>query len=206
MSMLNRLMAILMTAGNKEVFFKRIAEFYPSLDPRYQEILRAYEIAKEAFRNDIRDDGVQYFEHLRAVGLITLYQRITDYEIIIAAILHDLVEDHPREWSIERIRRELGERVALLVQYCSKPPLEECGGSKEEQDRIYHRRFAQAPREFFLIKLADMLHNVLTLNGCELEKRQRKIAETWQYYMPYAEKHGILYYELLDALEMVKLS
>lgn len=197
---------MLTPAENRESFFKRISEFFPSLDPRYIAIERAYNIVKEAFREDKRDDGVRYFEHLRAVALIVLYMRVVDFEIIIAALLHDLFEDHPEKWPIERIRKEFGDRVALLVQYCSKPQLEECGGSKDEQDRIYHRRFTQAMRDFFLIKLADRLHNVLTLGTCKLEKRVRKVAETWQHYMPHAEKHFILYYELKEALELVKLS
>lgn len=204
MSMLNRLRGMLTPAGNRETFFKRIAEFYPRLDHRYISIERAYNIAKEAFHEDKRDDGERYFEHLRAVALIVLYLRVTDYEMIIAALLHDIVEDHPKEWPIERVEKEFGRRVAWLVQYCTKPSLEECG-SKEEQDRIYHRRFIEATREFFLIKLADRLHNVLTLGTCKLEKRKRKVAETEQFYMPHAEKHFILYYELKEALEGVML-
>lgn len=192
-------------AENRESFFKRIAEFYPSLDPRYKDIERAYKAAKGAFREDKREDGVRYFEHLRAVALIVLYLRVTSHHLIIAALLHDIVEDHPEKWPIERVVDEFGIEVARIVQYCSKPPLTDCA-TKEEQDRIFHRCFIQGPREFFQIKLPDRLHNTITLNSCSLEKRRRKVAETWQFYMPYAEKHGILYYELKEALGQVQLT
>ncbi|MBI5401002.1 MAG: HD domain-containing protein [Candidatus Yonathbacteria bacterium] len=204
MSALDKLLPMLTPAENKESFFRRIAIFYPTLDPRYKAIQRAYKEAKEAFREDEREDGIRYFEHLRAVALILQYLRVGDYRRIIAALLHDIVEDHPDMWPIERVEEEFGHEVALLVEYCTKPSLEICV-TKEEQDRIYHTRFREAPRDFFLIKLSDRLHNVLTLDTCSLEKRQRKIAETKEHYMPYAEEHFILFYELEEALARVSL-
>lgn len=200
--MLERLPSLL-APENRESFFKRIALIFPTLDPRYKAIEKAYKDAKDAFREDIREGGVRYFEHLRGVALILLYLRVTDYELIIAALLHDIVEDHPEIWSLERVRREFGERVALLVEYLTKPPESEYR-TKEDRDHVYHCRFCIAPRDFFLIKLADRLHNVLTLDSCSPEKRQRKIIETWRYYMPFAEEHFILYYELEEALMLAE--
>jgi (p)ppGpp synthase/HD superfamily hydrolase len=114
-------MPFLSGAENRDTFFRRVAKFLPELDPRYQAICKAYEIAKDAFREVERDGGERYFEHLRAVALILLeYLEIEDYEVIIAALLHDIVEDKP-EWDIQRIRNEFGDRVALLVSYLSQP-------------------------------------------------------------------------------------
>lgn len=204
MSSLVRLESMLSSAQNKETFFRKVAAFYPTLDPRYKAIERAYKAAKDTFREDVREDGVRYFEHLRAVALILMYLQVSDFEQIIAALLHDIVEDHPELWSLDRIREEFGPRVAWLVEYYTKPPLVLCI-TKEEQDRWYHARFEHAPREFFLGKLSDRFHNVLTLNACPLDKRIRKVAETREYYMPYAREHFILYYELEDALSRVDL-
>jgi hypothetical protein len=114
-------MPFLSGAENRDTFFRRVAKFLPELDPRYQGICKAYEIAKDAFREIERDGGERYFEHLRAVALILLeYLEIEDYEVVIAALLHDIVEDKP-EWDIQRIRNEFGDRVALLVSYLSQP-------------------------------------------------------------------------------------
>jgi len=195
-----RLQALLTGTENRESFFKRIAFYYPTMDHRYKEIEKAYNYAKDGFRDKKRDGGERYFEHIRAVALILIeYLRVRDHRLIIAALLHDIVEDVP-SWTVERVRIEFGDYVALLVEFLTKPSSKEFS-SKKERTLVYHLRFETAPRDFFLIKLADRLHNVTTLWSCTAEKRVRKIAETREEYLPYAEKHFILYYELLDALE-----
>ena len=100
-------MEFLKAAENRETFFKRISYFFPTLDPRYKLIEKAYNAAKDAFRGVFRDDNeTRYFEHIRAVTLILVdYLRVKNYEIIVAALLHDIVEDVP-SWTIERVRAE----------------------------------------------------------------------------------------------------
>lgn len=193
-------MLFLKAAENRESFFDRIALFLPRSDPRFKSIERAYDVAKDAFRGKFRDNCEErYFEHLRAVALILVeYLRVKDHELIIAALIHDIVEDIPY-WTIERVRLEFGDRVAYLVDYMSKPALKNYT-SKVLRNRAYHDRFAFAPREFFLLKLADRLHNVITLAGCAPEKRRRKIEETKLHYLPYAEIHLILLHELEEAI------
>jgi guanosine-3',5'-bis(diphosphate) 3'-pyrophosphohydrolase len=197
-------MPFLKAAETEETFFARVGEFLPPLSWQYKLIKKAYDYALEACIDVTRADGSNYFEHLRAVALILLvYLRIRDHELIIAALLHDIVEDRPDIWSIERVRAEFGERVAMLVQYLTKPPAT-TRAEKEQSEAIYHGRFAQAPREFFLIKLPDRLHNVLTFDGVSAEKRKRKIRETMVYYLPYAAKHLILLHELEEALRAAR--
>jgi (p)ppGpp synthase/HD superfamily hydrolase len=192
---------IIKKGQDRKSFFSIIADFYPSLDYRYKLIERAYNDAKDAFRDIKRESGERYFEHLRATTLIIiLYLRVKDYRIIIASILHDIVEDVP-SWTIERVKDVYGKEIALLVQYMTKPQ----GLPAAETDRIYHSRFAQAPRDFFLVKLSDRLTNTLTLNDCSLEKRRRKVEETKRFYLPYAEANQILIHELEQALTEVNL-
>ena len=196
-------MAALPYAATREMFFQSLAGHFPQSDDRYHEIERAYEVANTAFKDKKRDDGEDYMGHLRAVALIlVVYLRQYDEHLIIAALLHDLVEDCP-DWTVERVRKEFGPRVALWVDYMTKSPSEK---NKVTRDKTYHSRFRNAPREFFLIKLADRLHNMLTILACTVEKRRRKIEETRVYYMPYAEKHWILLYELEEALELAERS
>jgi len=195
-----RLQVLLSGVEKREHFFRRISFHYPTLDYRYKEIEKAYNYAKDAFRDKKRDGGERYFEHIRAVALILIdYLRVKDYQLIVAALLHDIVEDCP-SWTVERVKQEFGHEVALLVQYLTKPSEKEFS-SKKDRLRAYLLRFENAPRNFFLIKLADRLHNVITLWSCAVEKRSRKIAETREEYLPYAEKHFILFYELQDALD-----
>lgn len=198
MSVLDRF-AFLTAAENRESFFRRISVYYPPLDPRYKAIEKAYNYAKDAFRGKTREGGDRYFEHIRAVDLILIeYLRVKDYRLIIAALTHDSPEDIP-SWTIQRVEQEFGEYVAMLVQYLTKPSKDEYA-TKEERENVYHSRFRFAPREFFLIKLADRLHNILTLGACSKEKQARKVLETKLHYMPYAEEHFILYHELNEAL------
>lgn len=201
MSTILEKMTFLSGTENRETFFKRVGELFPTLDPRYQAIEKAYNASKDAFRDEKREGGDRYFEHLRAVALILIvHLRIKDHQIIIAALLHDIVEDIP-SWDIIRVKAEFGHEIALLVEWLTKPPISKFNESKEDRDGFYHKRFESAPREFFLIKLADRLHNLITLHSCPPEKIIRKIEETKRYYLPYAEKHCILIHELEHAIK-----
>lgn len=198
--MLDKMRSILSAPRSKASFMGQVSRIFPSLDPRYKAIERAYDAMKDAFREEYREDGDRYFEHLRAVALIVmLYLRVKDFELIMAGIFHDGPEDI-RYWPVDRIRREFGDRIAMYTERLKKGNVKDFS-SKEERDHAYHDLFATADRNFFLIKLSDRLHNLLTLKACSREKIDRKITETKLYYLPYAEKHLILYHETLAVIE-----
>lgn len=189
---------------DRKAFFLLIATIYPTLDWRYKLIEKAYNDAKDAFRDKFRDSGERYFEHLRGVALILIaWLGVTDHRLIVVALLHDIVEDC-HEWTIERVHAEYGEEVTLLVEWMTKPDPELFGGKKDEAERVYHERFEHAPREFFILKMADRLHNLITLWGCTEKKRVAKLVETRLYYLPWARKHTILYREMLEAIEFLE--
>ena len=196
--MLKKVREVISLAKDKESFFLHVASIYPVLDYRYGIIVKAYNDAKDAFRGRKRKGGDRYFEHLRAVALIVmLYLRVKDYRIIAAALLHDIVEDI-KYWTIERVQIEYGSEIATLVEWATKPY--HLFSEKAECHRVYHCRFARAPRDFFIIKLADRLHNLMTMWSVESENRSFKIKETRSHYLPYAEREIILVHELEQAL------
>lgn len=197
----NERMPFVLGVETRETFFKRIARFLPALDPQYKEIEQAYDDAESAFRGIMRDGGGNYFEHhLRPVALILVdYLEIRDPELIIAALLHDAPED--TDWTVERLRSRYGDRVALLVYYATEPKTEEFG-SKRAAELVYHDRFGSAGRDFFLVKLPDRLHNLITLGARPREKQIAKIEETELHYMQYARKHLILLPELREVLKL----
>lgn len=201
--MLKKIDAILSGAENRETFFYRVKQTYPTLDGRYKMIERAYNTAKDAFREKYRDDGERYFEHLRAVALIQMdYLFITDHLIIVDGLLHDLKEDI-KSWNLQRIQAEFGMQIAEDLEWLSKPsPSEFSTGEKCLQ--VYHNRFNVAPRRIFLTKLPDRFHNVRTLWSCTEKKRLRKIEETEMIYLPIARRELILAHELEAALEELK--
>jgi GTP pyrophosphokinase len=190
--------------GNKELFLRRIERIYPYPTDEYLFIERAYQTAKDAFREKYREDQLtRYFEHLRIVTLIGVdHLRIIDHEVIAALLLHDIVEDI-LGWTVRRVKLEFGMHVAKLVAYASKPSMKDFP-DKEARDKVYHRRFMTAPREFFFLKLPDRLHNLWTLDACPRDKQERKIIETKRYYMPYAEREKILIHELEEAIERIE--
>ena len=197
--MLEKVRQTLERSYDRESFFRIVASIYPTLDWRYKIIEKAYNDAKEAFQGKYRDSGERYFEHLRAVALIVmLYLRIREYHIIVAALLHDIVEDC-EEWTISRMIKEYGEEISALVEWTTKPKM--TFPEKHDYLRIYHERFAVAPREFFLIKMSDRLHNLLTMWSLGEEHIRKKVEETKRHYLHYAEKHFILIHELEASIE-----
>lgn len=189
---------------SREDFLERIAEIYPLTDPRYILIQRAYDSAEDAFKDKRRDNGEQYFEHLRAVALILIiHLRVRNAAIIAAALLHDIDEDI-REWPHARVVQEFGDEVGEIVWWVTKPKLKNKGEMRGEIDRRYHSKLSEAPRVAILVKLADRLHNLLTIWRQESERVRRKIDETRDFLLPLAEKHQILIHELEDVLRLLE--
>ena len=197
--MLHKVRGILESGKDRKSFFKIIASIYPTRDYRYRFIEKAYKDGKDAFRGVLREGGERYFEHLRAVALIlTLYLRREDHRIIAAGLLHDNVEDSPL-WTIDRIAQEYDDETAFLVECVSEP--KDLFPDKVECVSVYRGRFGRTSRDPIYIKMADRLHNNMTLWACSEEKRRHKIEETKRYYLPLSEQHFILYHELLAAIE-----
>lgn len=197
---------LLSKAENRETFLARIAQIYPPMDERYKRIERAYDTAKNAFRNIKRDGGDRYFEHLRAVTLfLIVYLRVRDPDIIIAALLHDIVEDCVSQgWTLRKVEQEFGSRVALLVGWVTKPPVGPEYPTKDEVDRKYHRMLGDAPREAVLIKVVDRLHNLITMWNQARDRMRRKVAETRDFILPLAEEHQLLIHELEDVIRLIE--
>lgn len=198
--MLDRIRMIYEGRKDRTSFFNIVERYFPKGGADYVLIERAYSTAKDAFRSEVREDGERYFEHLRAVALILMvYMRVRDANVIVAGLLHDIVEDI-KHWSQERLAMEFNQDVGELVWWVSKPPVEKFGDNKEARNRAYHQNLRRAPRRSILIKLADRLHNLLTLWGCDEEKQRRKVVETQDFYLPIAEDEFVLIHELEAAI------
>ncbi len=203
--MLERVRKVFDGRENRRSFFETVGWYFPKGSADYRLIERAYDTAKDAFRDEKREGGDRYFEHLRAVALIVMrYMRVKDANVIAAALLHDIVEDI-EHWSQERLALEFNQEVGELVWWVSKPALVHFKGDKEARNRAYHTNMTRADRKALIIKLADRLHNLLTLWNCDQEKQRRKVEETQHFYLPLAEKEFLLVHELEAAInELVK--
>ncbi|MDO8669800.1 MAG: HD domain-containing protein [Candidatus Buchananbacteria bacterium] len=145
----------------------------------------AYIFAKYGHRNQKRDDGTRYFDHLRSTALILIDElQIFDSQMIMAALMHDMLEDSFL-LNMERIKVIFGQEVAYAVMLLSLPEMDESiFTSKQDRLEAYHQTILNSPPKVMIIKLCDRLHNLRTMPSCTPEKIKRKAEETREHYVP----------------------
>lgn len=153
-------------------------------------IMAAYDIARSAHEGQTRVSGEPYISHPVAVACI-LVNLGMDSECIQAALLHDVVED--TEITSREVAKQFGEEVALLVNGVTK--LGKISfSSREEQQAENVRKMLLAMAQdvrVIIIKLADRLHNMRTIEVMREQKRRDKSLETMEVYAPLAHRLGI---------------
>ncbi|MBQ8077714.1 MAG: bifunctional (p)ppGpp synthetase/guanosine-3',5'-bis(diphosphate) 3'-pyrophosphohydrolase, partial [Eubacterium sp.] len=168
-------------------FFEKVKKnsYYDS-----EKIEKAYNIAREAHKDQRRRSGEPYIMHPVAVARI-LFEIGMDNECIIAALLHDVVED--TSISIDDIRREFGDEVALLVDGVTKLTQVSLATREEVQAENIRKMFIAMNQDVrvVIIKLADRLHNMRTLEHMPPHKQREKSLETLEIYAPIAHRLGI---------------
>jgi len=175
-----------------QIHLEKIEELYRSHypDADLTAINRAYEVAMAAHAGQTRRSGHAYITHpLIVTEILASYGM--DEATLIAAILHDTVED--TEISLEDTAAMFGDEVAALIDGVTK--LDRIRfSSREEQQAATIRKMAIAMAKdirVLLIKLADRLHNVRTLEFLPEQKRQRIALETIEVYAPLAHRLGV---------------
>ena len=155
-----------------------------------EKILAAYEVAREAHKGQCRVSGEPYISHPIAVSII-LVDLGMDSECVEAALLHDVVED--TDVTAEQVQKQFGADVALLVEGVTK--LGKISfTSREEQQAENVRKMLLAMAQdvrVIIIKLADRLHNMRTIEVMPEQKRRDKALETMEVYAPLAHRLGI---------------
>ena len=151
---------------------------------------RAYEFSDTAHAGQIRESGVPYIDHCHNVALI-LAEMHLDSATIAAALMHDVVED--THVTIEEIKEKFGEEIASLVDGVSKLSLVEFKSREEQQVEYFRKMLLSMAKDIrvILIKLADRLNNMRTLQHLDESKRKRIAAETRDVYAPLAHRFGI---------------
>ena len=169
-------------------FKKSIQKYLNSY--QIKKIEKAFNVAKDAHHGQKRKSGENYINHpLSAAAYLADYE--LDHETIMAAILHDVVED--TEISLENLGRTFGKKVSELVDGVSK--LDKINfNSKEEADAANLRKMILAMSNdirVLLIKLADRRHNLTTIGVLNKHKAKRIARETLEIYAPLALRLGI---------------
>ncbi len=160
--------------------------------PQYntKKITEAYELAKNAHGNQKRRSGEPYIMHPVAVARI-LFRLGMDNECIIGALLHDVVED--TEYTLPYIGEHFGSNVELLVDGVTKLGQIPLSTREEVQAENIRKMFMAMNKDVrvIIIKLADRLHNMRTLEHMPEYKQREKSLETLEIYAPIAHRLGI---------------
>src|SRR5918992_1171632 len=174
-----------------------VAEYNPDVDRDL--LARAFRFAAKAHEGQQRRSGEEFLHHPYAVARICAELRQPD-ETIAAALLHDVVED--TEVSLEDVAAEFGEEIAQLVDGVPKLTRVQFQSREQAEAENYRKMILAMARDpgVILIKLADRLHNLRTIEYLGKQKQIQKARETLEVYAPLAHRLGIhtLKWELED--------
>jgi len=167
---------------------KRLEENYNGKDLTL--VQRAYDFAKKAHTNQKRASGEEYFIHPCTVAEILVGLGL-DAATVAAAFLHDVIEDTPV--SEGDIKKEFGDEVLELVVGVTKLDKIHFNSKEEEQAENFRKIFVAMAKDIrvIIIKLADRLHNMRSLNFLSKERQLRMARETLDIYAPLAHRLGI---------------
>lgn len=166
----------------------RIEQYNPNAD--MQLIIKAYNFAEAAHESQIRNSGEKYFVHPFQVALL-LADLNMDTATIIAGLLHDVIED--TNISYDKIKEEFGDEVADLVDGVTKLKKLQYKTKQENQAENLRKMVIAMAKDIrvIIVKLADRLHNMRTLEYMTDEKKKEKAVETLEIYAPIAHRLGI---------------
>ncbi|MDR7609175.1 MAG: HD domain-containing protein, partial [Armatimonadota bacterium] len=174
--------------GEMQRLVERVREVQPQAD--LDLLRRAYAFAVRAHEGQFRRSGEPYVMHSVAVAHILADLRM-DTTTVAAALLHDVPEDTPQ--SLEEVRREFGDEIATLVDGVTKLGKIQWRSQEEKQAENLRKMFLAMASDvrIILIKLADRLHNLRTIDVMPPEHQRRKARETLEIYAPLAKRLGI---------------
>ncbi len=169
-----------------EPIVRSVRSVHPKADVKVIE--RAYEVAERKHRGQLRRSGEPYITHPLAVTQILADLGMTP-PTLCAGLLHDTIED--TDYSLEQLRGEFGDEIALLVDGVTK--LDKVKYGQAAQAETTRKMVVAMARDIrvLVIKLCDRLHNMRTLRYLPPEKQQSKARETLEIYAPLAHRLGM---------------
>jgi GTP pyrophosphokinase len=166
----------------------KFASYSPHVDPTALEL--AWDFAEKAHANQARASGDHYMTHCVAVADSLIEWRM-DLPTVCAGLLHDTIEDTPTTEA--QLRAEFGEEIAMLVMGVTKLDALKFESRDEAQAENWRKMLLATAQDIrvIVVKLADRLHNMKTLNFLKREKQERIAAETMALYAPLSHRLGM---------------
>ncbi len=173
---------------NLAEFIIKIESFNANVDIPL--LRKAYEFSNQAHKGQFRESGHPYVEHCLEVAFVLAEQHM-DSASIAAGLIHDVVEE--TDVSIGQIRNEFGDEIAELVDGVTHISGVEFKSTEERQVDYYRKMLLSMAKDIrvIIIKLADRLHNMRTLDALASEKKNRISQETLDVYAPLAHRFGM---------------
>ncbi|MDD7398934.1 MAG: RelA/SpoT family protein, partial [Firmicutes bacterium] len=170
---------------------EKFKDYYPE---NYAEVKKAYEFAAAAHDGQARKSGQPYITHPEAVAQIVAEIGF-DYQTVIAAFLHDVLEDTPV--TAEQISEQFGDEILQLVQGVTKLDKLKFSTTEDAQAENFRKMFFAMAKDLrvIIIKFADRLHNMRSLSFQPPEKQQSIAKETLEIYAPLAGRLGISFFK-----------
>ena len=165
-----------------------IEQYLP--EDQIKRLKQAYLVSRDAHEGQTRSSGEPYITHPVAVACILAEMKL-DHETLMAALLHDVIEDTPATY--QDMEQLFGKSVAELVEGVSKLDKLKFRDKKEAQAENFRKMIMAMVQDIrvILIKLADRTHNMRTLGSLRPDKRRRIALETLEIYSPLAHRLGI---------------
>ncbi|XXN63252.1 bifunctional GTP diphosphokinase/guanosine-3',5'-bis pyrophosphate 3'-pyrophosphohydrolase [Enterobacter ludwigii] len=159
-------------------------------EEQIKRLKQAYLVARDAHEGQTRSSGEPYITHPVAVACILAEMKL-DHETLMAALLHDVIEDTPATY--QDMEQLFGKSVAELVEGVSKLDKLKFRDKKEAQAENFRKMIMAMVQDIrvILIKLADRTHNMRTLGALRPDKKRRIALETLEIYSPLAHRLGI---------------
>jgi (p)ppGpp synthase/HD superfamily hydrolase len=178
---------------------QRIGIIFGEESDKYLVLMAVIDAVVETHDKGHRDNGDKLKSHEFAMFSIALvYCGIRDLSILLAILLHDMIEDYPEIWSPWLVGDRYGQKVKKIVLSVTKPDKRRYS-SLEEFDIATFKLVRQGGKEGVLVKCIDRLHNMLTLYGSH-QKMLAKTLQTIQYVLPMSAEHKFLTFELVAAV------
>ncbi len=171
-----------------EGLIRRIARYNQNMDAKL--LRRAFHFSYDAHQNQLRKSGEPYFVHPLEVAKILTSLKM-DYETIAAGVLHDVAED--TDFNIDQVEHEFGTNIAQLVDGVTKISELQLMEFETQQAENFRKMLLSMVKDVrvILIKFADRLHNMRTLEYLPEKKRRRIALETREVYAPLAHRLGL---------------